>query len=64
MILASALMLDWLGHKYSDKQCLIASKEIERAVGDTLEAGVLTRDLGGNANTKEFGEEVANRLKG
>jgi 3-isopropylmalate dehydrogenase len=64
MILASALMLDWLGHKYSDKQCLIASREIERAVSSTLGAGVLTRDLGGDAKTQEFGEETAKRLKG
>ncbi|MCK4243469.1 isocitrate/isopropylmalate dehydrogenase family protein [Candidatus Bathyarchaeota archaeon] len=63
MILASAMMLDWLGHKHSDEECLSASRAIDEAVADTLRAGVLTRDLGGGAKTIEFGEAVAKRLK-
>jgi len=64
MILASAMMFEWLGRKYSDKQCILASKEVERAVSSTLGAGTLTPDLGGKAKTDEFGEAVAKRLKG
>jgi 3-isopropylmalate dehydrogenase len=62
MILASVMMLEWLGQKYSDTTCIHAAKAIEDAVIETLETGVLTRDLGGKTSTKKFGEEVAKRI--
>ena len=62
MILASGLMLDWLGQKHSDSECRKASQSIERALAETLRAGVLTQDLGGNARTDDFGEAVAKRV--
>lgn len=62
MILASGLMLDWLGKKHSDSNCLKASTSITKALTETLKAGVLTRDLGGKASTDNFGEAVAKRV--
>lgn len=38
------------------------ASRIERAVAKTLEDGILTRDLGGDATTVEFGEAVRERL--
>jgi isocitrate/isopropylmalate dehydrogenase len=62
MILASSLMLDWLGTKYADPACRQAARCIEEAVTDALRAGVCTRDLGGTATTDAFGDAVAARV--
>jgi len=62
MILASMLMLDWLGNRHKDQRCLEASRDIERAVRQTLSDGIKTRDLGGSARTDEFGAAVAKRV--
>ncbi len=57
MILASKLMLEWLGENQ-------AAKMIEEAVIKTLsERKVLTYDLGGGASTDEMGEEIARNLR-
>ncbi len=63
MILASKMMLEWLGRKHSDKQCLDAGAGIERALIGVLSAKVLTSDLGGSVKTEEFGEALAKRLR-
>jgi len=62
MILASGMMLEWLGRKYSDIQCKKASEDMEEALIKTLKAGILTQDLGGKTRTGEFGEAVAKRI--
>lgn len=64
MILASAMLLDWLGIKHKDQRCRDAAVNIEKAVTKTFTAGILTRDLGGNARTDEFGEAVAKKIIG
>jgi len=64
MILASKMMLEWLGQRYSDAQCEAAAKDIEAALIQTLQANILTKDVGGNTKTREFGEAVANRITG
>lgn len=64
MILASKMMLEWLGKRNSDEQCTKASIDIEKALIKTLEDKVLTRDLGGETKTAEFGEAVAERILG
>ena len=63
MILASAMMLDWLGTRHKDQRCQDASADIEKALTDTLAAGVMTRDLGGKARTDEFGLAIAKRIE-
>lgn len=62
MILASKMMLEWLGRKHSDKPCLEAAADIERALTEALRAKVLTPDLGGTTKTSEFGEALAKRI--
>jgi 3-isopropylmalate dehydrogenase len=36
---------------------------IEKAVEDTINGGVRTRDIGGRAGTAEFGDRVVENLK-
>jgi len=36
---------------------------IEEAIQDVLAEGIRTRDLGGSAGTREFGEAVLRRLR-
>ncbi|MEM2093908.1 MAG: isocitrate/isopropylmalate dehydrogenase family protein, partial [Candidatus Bathyarchaeia archaeon] len=59
MILASSMMLGWLGIRYKDEACREAGVAVEKALADTLAAGIMTRDLGGNAKTNEFGAAVS-----
>ena len=64
MILAARLMFEWLGMKNSDSSCIQASYEIERALVETLNAKILTEDLGGAVKTGKFGEAIAKRIAG
>jgi isocitrate dehydrogenase (NAD+) len=55
-MLAAAMMLDHLGE-------LDAARRLRRAVEDVIVTdGLRTRDLGGSASTKEFGDAVARRV--
>lgn len=55
-LLAAAMLLDHLGE--SD-----AAKRLRTALGTTIrKVGIRTRDLGGTATTREFGDAVAARL--
>ena len=55
-MLAAAMLLTHLGEP-------AAAERLGRAVKDTLrEAGIRTRDLGGTASTREFGDAVAARI--
>jgi 3-isopropylmalate dehydrogenase len=60
MILSAAMMLDWLGQRYDDNQCVLAAEAIERGVVTVLqERTVRTRDLGGHASTMEMAHAIA-----
>ena len=54
-VLTGALMLEQLGHPEP-------ARDLERAVKDTLAAGVRTPDIGGKAGTREVAAAVAARL--
>ena len=56
MILSVAMMLRDSFGRYEDEQ------RIERAVEASLAAGILTRDIGGQASTKEMTEAIIARL--
>ena len=56
IILAGALMLDWMGETE-------AAKKIRKSVELVLEEGkVRTRDLGGTANTVEMGDAIIEKI--
>ena len=59
MILASKMMLDWLGEKRSDAKCLEAATAIEGAVVATLRAHNTVPDLGGKTTTIGMAEAIA-----
>lgn len=54
-IRSAAMLLDYLGDR--EGAC-----RIESAIGQTLARGICTRDLGGSAGTKEFGETVLKNI--
>ena len=56
MILSVAMMLRDSFERYED------AERIERAVEESLAAGILTRDIGGQASTKEMTEAIIERL--
>ena len=56
MVLSVAMMLRDSFGRYED------AERIERAVEQTLAAGILTRDIGGEASTKEMTEAIIERL--
>jgi len=60
MILSAKMMLDWLGEKYADKECLKAGQAVEDAVAETLRKGEdVIPDFGGKAKTIEMAEAMA-----
>jgi len=56
LLLSSILMLQHLGFDE-------IARRVEKALLDTLAAGVRTADLGGSASTQAFGKAVADRLR-
>ncbi|MCJ2072431.1 isocitrate/isopropylmalate dehydrogenase family protein [Methylobacterium sp. J-030] len=58
-ILSARMMLDWLGTRHADPAALEGVALIDRAVGEALDRGVLTADLGGTATTAQMGDAVA-----
>jgi len=62
MILASKLMMEWLGEKHGDNICKEATDLIEKAVIKSLRNGVLTPDLGGKSKTKEVGLAISKNM--
>ncbi|MBN1784542.1 MAG: isocitrate/isopropylmalate dehydrogenase family protein [Candidatus Bathyarchaeota archaeon] len=63
MILSAKMMLDWLGEKYGDKECLKAAQAIEDAVATTLRKGKdVIPDFGGKAKTIEMAQAMAKEI--
>jgi len=62
-ILAAKMMLDWLATKYKDDSCKKVGEVLEQAIEKVLKEGkVLTRDLGGDATTTRFTQEVLSKI--
>ena len=56
MLLATKMMLDWLGEE-------ALAKNLEKAIAQVIKEGkVRTYDLGGNSSTLEVAREVASKL--
>jgi 3-isopropylmalate dehydrogenase len=62
MILASKMMLDWLGERYNDGQCLKAANAIEDGVVKALVSGQTIPDCGGNTTTIGMAKAIAAAL--
>lgn len=61
MILSAAMLLDRLGDGGADG-AKEAAKDIHEAVAETINDGVRTPDIGGEASTKAFTDAVVDRL--
>ena len=59
MILSAKMMLDWLGERYKDEECIKAAAAIEEAVVKTLRAKNTVPDLGGEKTTLGMAEAIA-----
>jgi 3-isopropylmalate dehydrogenase len=63
MIMSGRMLFDWLGRGRNEPAAVRAAERIERAVHEVIgEARTLTRDLGGNAGTREMGDAIAKAL--
>ena len=63
MILSAKLMLDWLGEKYDDNECVRGALAIEDAVRDVLSEKVdVIPDFGGKAKTIEMAQAMAKKI--
>jgi len=63
MILSGAMLLNWLGTEQGFNGAFEAAAIIEEAVTETINDGVRTADLGGDADTAEFADAVAARIR-
>ena len=63
MILAAKMMLDWLGERYKDTNCLKAGKAIENGVIEALQSGQTVSDFGGKLTTLGMAKVIATALK-
>jgi len=62
MILSAKMMMDWLGEKYNDQNCIKAGIAIENGVLKTLKKGLTIPDLGGSATTLEMAKAIAEAI--
>jgi len=62
MLLSAGMMLDWLGEKFGDSNCLAAAGSLQTAVVRVLADRVTTPDLGGNYTTDQVADAVARRI--
>jgi len=62
MILASKMMLEWLGGRHGDPVCLKAAEAVELGVTEVLRKGLTVPDFGGRFKTYEMGEAIAEEI--
>ena len=61
-ILSIKMMLEWLGNKNNDHATVSAGQTLEDTVMDVVKSGISTKDVGGSKSTREFTQEITNRL--
>jgi 3-isopropylmalate dehydrogenase len=59
MVLASKIMLDWLGKKHNDPTCKKAADAVEEGMIKALNKGLTVPDFGGKLTTVQMGEAIA-----
>ena len=63
MILSAAMMLDWLGRRHNEPDCVEAGALLEKAVDNAFAVGELrTADFGGPAGTADVTNAVLARI--
>jgi len=61
-LLSIKMMLDWLGNKHNDSQCIEVGQKLESTIFDLVKSGVKTKDIGGNMSTSEFTKQITDNL--
>ncbi|MGW1741046.1 isocitrate/isopropylmalate dehydrogenase family protein [Nocardia sp. NPDC001965] len=59
---SAAMLLRWLADRHDRAVLTRAAERIEHAIAATFAAGIATADLGGQASTSEFTEQVTARI--
>jgi 3-isopropylmalate dehydrogenase len=62
MILASKMMLEWLGEKHNDPVCVKAANAVEEGIVRALSKGLTVPDFGGELTTVQMGEAIASEI--
>jgi 3-isopropylmalate dehydrogenase len=63
MIFAVKMMLEWLGMKRNDHNCISAAQLLDQAVSSTGSDGILTPDIGGKSSTLEVTKAICKSIK-
>tara|TARA_B100000029_G_scaffold513861_1_gene614694 strand:+ start:9173 stop:10198 length:1026 start_codon:yes stop_codon:yes gene_type:complete len=63
IILSIKMMMEWLYSTKEDKNCLIASEIIQKAVENSLEMNIKSTELGGESSTSKIGSHITNFIK-
>jgi 3-isopropylmalate dehydrogenase len=62
MLLSASMMIEWLGDKFGDSNCITGARTLEAAVIQALADRITTPDLGGNYTTQQVAGAVAERI--
>jgi len=63
MILASKMMLEWLGQRHKDDSCSDASSAVEIAVSNVIRNGSTIPDFGGQLTTLGMAKAIADEVR-
>jgi 3-isopropylmalate dehydrogenase len=63
MFFTTKMMLDWLGSRKQDPNCVAASTALESAISTVTRSGVKTPDIGGNSSTEVVTKAVCAEIR-
>ncbi|WP_366249701.1 isocitrate/isopropylmalate dehydrogenase family protein [Terribacillus aidingensis] len=62
IMLSTVMFFEWLYSQHKDEKLDAVAKTMEKEIFATVEAGIKTGDLGGNASTSEFAEAIVSQI--
>jgi 3-isopropylmalate dehydrogenase len=62
MVLSGAMMLDWLGHRHSEKSAIRAGRLVQAAVDEAFASGLKSVEFGGNDGTVSIVSAIESAL--
>ena len=61
-LLSIKMMLDWLGNKHDDPECIRVGQRLESTIFNLVKSGMKTKDIGGDMSTRDFTRHVTENL--